>query len=135
LFGAKLTHATQRERMTSFSNGGSAFLLVLAQLDGIAAVLKNASARLEEIKAAAIRAAEEARHAAEREAARAQQSVEPIQDPVDPDAIITIPEAVRLTSLSRDTLNRRHRDKFIRLSERRFGMRRRDALLLTDRGS
>jgi hypothetical protein len=121
--------------VTSISNGSLAFLLVLGQLDSIAAALKETGARVEEIRAATARAAEkEARQAAEREAARVSQPAEPIQDhPADPDAIITIPEVVKLTSLSRDTLNRHHRDKFIRLSERRFGMRRRDALMLTDR--
>jgi hypothetical protein len=32
--------------------------------------------------------------------------------------------------VSIDTLRRKHRDKFIQLSTRRYGMRRRDALLL-----
>ena len=48
----------------------------------------------------------------------------------DPDRIVSIAEAARLSSLSIDTLRRRHRDKWLQLSERRFGMRRRDVLLL-----
>ena len=54
----------------------------------------------------------------------------PDPDRDDPDRIVTLAEAARLSSLSIDTLRRNHRDKFIRLSERRYGMRRRDVLLL-----
>jgi hypothetical protein len=43
---------------------------------------------------------------------------------------VTLAEASRLSSLSIDTLRRNHRDKFIRLSARRYGVRRRDVLLL-----
>jgi len=39
-----------------------------------------------------------------------------------PTASLRLAEAARLSSLSVDTLRRNHRDKFIRLSERRYGM-------------
>jgi hypothetical protein len=45
--------------------------------------------------------------------------------------IISIDEAARLSSLSKDTLARNYRDKFILLSQRRYGMRVSDALMLT----
>ena len=48
----------------------------------------------------------------------------------DPDRIVTLAEAAQLMGVSIDTLRRKHRDKFIQLSTRRYGMRRRDALLL-----
>lgn len=46
------------------------------------------------------------------------------------DRMIPITEVVRLTSLSRDTLMRRHRDKIRRLSPRRLAMRLGDVLEL-----
>ena|SRR6516165_3700465 len=48
----------------------------------------------------------------------------------DPDRIVTLAEAAQLMGVSIDTLRRKYRDKFIQLSARRYGMRRRDALLL-----
>jgi hypothetical protein len=44
--------------------------------------------------------------------------------------IVSIPEASRLSGLSHDSLQRHYADKIIHLSERRRGMRLRDALLL-----
>lgn len=49
---------------------------------------------------------------------------------VSMDRMIPITEVVRLTSLSRDTLMRRHRDKIRRLSPRRLAMRLGDVLEL-----
>ncbi len=98
--------------------------LLTAQLDGLAVVLKDAAARIETVKAAA--------QAAERETARTQQPVKRTSEhEPDPNAIVTIGEASRLSSLSIDTLRRKHRSKFIQLSERRYGMRRKDALMLS----
>ena len=100
--------------------------LLTAQLDGLAVVLKDATARIETIKSAA--------QAAE---VKTPPIPRPVETPVhapgegDPDRIVTLAEASRLTSLSIDTLRRRHRNKFVRLSERRFGMRRRDCLMLS----
>jgi hypothetical protein len=102
--------------------------LFTSQLDGLAVVLKDAAARIETIKAAA--------QAAERETARTEQPVERTSEHEsepqdDPDRVVTLAEASRLSSLSIDTLRRKHRSKFIQLSERRLGMRRRDALNLS----
>jgi hypothetical protein len=44
--------------------------------------------------------------------------------------IISLAEAARLANVSLDTLKRCHRDKIIRLSPRRQGMRQGDALRL-----
>ncbi len=99
-----------------------------AQLDSIAAILKEAGARIEAVKVSA--------QAAERDAEQARQAAGQVREPEppppadNPNRIVPIPEAARLSSLSVDTLNRNHRDKFVRLSERRFGMRLRDALML-----
>jgi hypothetical protein len=46
--------------------------------------------------------------------------------------IAPLSEAARLSGLSIDSLKRHHRTKFIQLSERRFGMRVADALMLAD---
>ena len=46
--------------------------------------------------------------------------------------IVPLPEASRLSSLSDDTLKRRHKDKLIHLSNRRLGMRVKDALMLAE---
>jgi hypothetical protein len=111
------------------SNPGLALLapLFAAQLDSIAVVLKDTAARVESIKAAAARAAEV-------ETPAIPQPVEtPAPDPDrdDPDRVVTLAEASHLSSLSIDTLRRKHRVKFIQLSARRLGMRRRDALNLS----
>jgi hypothetical protein len=96
-------------------------------LDGVAVALKDAADRINAVRAAA--------QAAERETARAEHTAKqtPEYGPgprEDPDRIMSIAEAARLSSLSIDTLRRRHRSKWVQLSERRFGMRRRDVLML-----
>jgi hypothetical protein len=48
------------------------------------------------------------------------------------DRIVELPEASRLSSLSVDTIKRRHADKLIKLSPRRVGIRLRDALMLSE---
>jgi hypothetical protein len=52
--------------------------------------------------------------------------------PVNPelDRIVSLDEAVRLSTLSRDGWRRYHADKLIRLSPRRVGVRLRDVLQL-----
>jgi hypothetical protein len=110
------------------SNSSLALLApsLATQLDRVAIALKDAADRIEAVRAAA--------QVAGREPAPVEQSVEtPERDPGskdDPDRIVTLAEASRLSSLSIDTLRRKHRNKFVQLSERRFGMRRRDALML-----
>jgi hypothetical protein len=44
--------------------------------------------------------------------------------------IVSLAEAARLSGLSQDGLLRHHRDKIIKLSPRRLGMRQGDALML-----
>jgi hypothetical protein len=46
--------------------------------------------------------------------------------------VISLKEASRLSSLSEDTIRRRHADKIIKLSPRRCGMHLEDALSLTN---
>jgi hypothetical protein len=50
--------------------------------------------------------------------------------PVELLRIVEPPEVERISTLSWDTIKRNHRDKIIRLSERRVGMRVGDALML-----
>jgi hypothetical protein len=45
--------------------------------------------------------------------------------------IVPLSEATRLSSVSEDTLLRHHRDKLVRMSPRRYGIRIRDALFLS----
>jgi hypothetical protein len=52
--------------------------------------------------------------------------------PLELSRIIELPEASRLSSLSIDTIKRRYKDKLIKLSPRRLGIRLRDALLLSE---
>jgi hypothetical protein len=47
------------------------------------------------------------------------------------DRILSLEQASEVSSLSVETLKRRHRGKLIRLSPRRFGIRLRDALMLS----
>jgi len=111
--------------------------LFTAQLDGVTIALKDVVAHVEAIRATAQAAGCEtvAAQVAGCETAPAERPVKkkPGYDSGpsdDPDRIVSIAEAARLSSLSIDTLRRRHRDKWLQLSERRFGMRRRDVLLL-----
>jgi hypothetical protein len=46
--------------------------------------------------------------------------------------IIPISEAAKLSSISPDGWYRHHKDKLIQLTEKRFGVRLRDALFITD---
>jgi hypothetical protein len=46
--------------------------------------------------------------------------------------IIPVSDAADLSSLSEDGWYRHHRNKLIRLSEKRYGVRLRDALFITD---
>jgi hypothetical protein len=98
--------------------------LLTTQLDGVAVALKDVTDRIEAIRAAA--------QVAERKPAPIKPPErDPKDDPKDDaDRIVTLAEAARLMGVSVDTLRRRYRHKFIALSEHRFGMRRRDALLL-----
>jgi hypothetical protein len=48
----------------------------------------------------------------------------------NPDRILTLREAAKLTSLSEDTLRRNHPDKIRKLSARRCGMKLRDVLAI-----
>jgi hypothetical protein len=50
----------------------------------------------------------------------------------DPRSIVTIPEVVQHTSLSRDTLDRHHREKYRRLSANRVGMTVADAIAIAE---
>jgi hypothetical protein len=49
--------------------------------------------------------------------------------------IASLTEAARLAGVSKDTLQRHHADKILKLSPRRLGMRVRDALMLGTRKS
>jgi hypothetical protein len=49
--------------------------------------------------------------------------------------IAPLSEASHLSGLSEDTLRRSHSDKLLKLSERRTGMRVRDALMLANEAS
>jgi hypothetical protein len=51
-------------------------------------------------------------------------------DWVELQRIVSFKEAIRLSGLSRDTLKRKYRDKIIKLSPRRLGMRLGDVLSL-----
>lgn len=46
------------------------------------------------------------------------------------DRILSLQEVAELTSLSKDTIKRRHKDKIVRLSPRRLGMWRSSVLTL-----
>jgi hypothetical protein len=45
--------------------------------------------------------------------------------------IVSLQEAARLAGCSQDTLRRNHRDKIVKVSDRRQGMRIKDALMLS----
>jgi hypothetical protein len=51
---------------------------------------------------------------------------------VELNRIIPIGEAAKLSSISPDGWYRHHKDKLIKLSEKRVGVRLRDALFITD---
>jgi hypothetical protein len=48
--------------------------------------------------------------------------------------VVSLAEAARLAGISEDTIKRNHRDKILQLSQRRLGMRIRDALNLRHEG-
>jgi hypothetical protein len=50
---------------------------------------------------------------------------------VELDRIISLDEAEQVSNLSQESWRRRHRDKIIKLSPRRVGVRLRDALMLS----
>ena len=106
---------------------GSSLALLGVQLACIDAALKDVVTRIEILRITAAKAAEQEVAQAEQPAAQSSEQ----SDRDDPDRIVSLSEASRLSSLSIDTLRRRHRDKWVQLSERRFGMRRRDALTLS----
>jgi hypothetical protein len=49
--------------------------------------------------------------------------------------VVSIAEAEQITSLSRDALQRHYREKIVRLSPRRVGMRLRDVLAIANSGA
>jgi hypothetical protein len=49
---------------------------------------------------------------------------------IEMERIVPLKEAARLAGCSADTLKRNHRDKIVQISDRRIGMRVRDALQL-----
>ena len=96
------------------------------QIEGVAAGLREIGARLETIKATAAAIHSDATH----ELRTLRETLEHRNESDDLDQIISIKEAAKLRGVSVDTLARNYRDKFVQLSERRFGMRKRDALML-----
>jgi hypothetical protein len=52
--------------------------------------------------------------------------------PIERLRIVTLVEAAQLSGVSKDTLLRHHRDKLVRLSPRRLGIRVGDALMLSE---
>jgi hypothetical protein len=57
---------------------------------------------------------------------------EPLPRRCELDQIISLQAAERASSLSVDSWKRHHRDKLVRLSPRRYGVRLRDALMLSN---
>jgi hypothetical protein len=55
--------------------------------------------------------------------------------PIERLRIVTLVEAARLSGVSKDTLLRHHRDKLVRLSPRRLGIRVGDALMLAEKSA
>jgi hypothetical protein len=89
-----------------------------AQIESIAAALREIGARLEAIKATAYSEVKLLRETLEHRASGD-----------DLDRIVPLKQAAKLRGVSVDTLTRTSRDKFIAISSARFGMRVRDALL------
>jgi hypothetical protein len=90
------------------------------QLDGVAAALKEASARIELARLAAQTVEREAALARSQPAPKHQErNPEPAENP---NRILSLAEAAQLTSLSSDTLRRRYRAQLVQLSERRYGL-------------
>ena len=97
-----------------------------AQVEGVAAGLREIGARLETIKATAAAIHGGAAH----ELQALKQTLEHRNKRDDLDRIIPLKEAADLRGVSVYTLRRRDRDKFVQLSDARFGMRLRDVLML-----
>jgi hypothetical protein len=96
-----------------------------AQIDGVAAGLREIGARLETIKATAA-----AIHSdAARQVQTLKETLELRNERGDLDRILSLKEAAKLRGVSVDTLKRTDSDKILQLSEARQGMRVRDALL------
>jgi hypothetical protein len=55
----------------------------------------------------------------------------PLNREFELDRFVPLAQVSELSTLSRDTIKRNHREKIIRLSPRRLGMRLRDALMLS----
>lgn len=96
-----------------------------AQIESAAAGLREIGARLETIKVTAAAIHDDAT----RDLQTLRETLEHHNERDDLDRIVSIKEAAKLRGVSVWTLNRTDREKFIRLSDARFGMRVRDALL------
>ena len=105
---------------------GSGLAALDAQIKGAAAGLREIGARLEAIKATATAIHSDAAH----ELQALKQTLDHRDKRDDLDRIIPLKEAAERRGVSVDTLRRTDRDKFVQLSEARFGMRLRDVLLL-----
>jgi hypothetical protein len=100
-----------------------------AQIESAAAGLREIGACLQTIKATAA-----AMHTdATRELVVLKQTLAHHSERDDLDRIVSLKEAAKLRGVSVDTLRRTDRDKFVRLSDARFGMRVRDALMIASR--
>jgi hypothetical protein len=97
-----------------------------AQIEGVAAGLREIGARLELIKATATAIHSDAAHKLQ----ALTETLEHRSERDDLDRILPLKEAAKRRGVSVDTLRRTDRDKFVRLSDARFGMRLRDVLLL-----
>jgi predicted DNA-binding transcriptional regulator AlpA len=49
---------------------------------------------------------------------------------LDLERVIPLPEVTAITSLSRDSLDRHHRDKYVRLGPRRIGIKMRNVIAI-----
>jgi hypothetical protein len=105
---------------------GSGLAALDAQIEGAAAGLREIGARLEAIKATATTIHSDAAH----ELQALKQTLDHRNERDDLDRILPLKEAAKRRGVSVDTLRRTDRDKFVQLSQARFGMRLRDVLLL-----
>jgi hypothetical protein len=96
-----------------------------AQIEGVAAGLREIGTRLELIKATA----QTIHSDANREIKALRETLEHHNERDDLDRIAPLKEAAKLRGVSEDTLRRTDPDKILRLSDARYGMRVRDALL------
>jgi hypothetical protein len=105
---------------------GSGLAALDAQIEGAAAGLREIGARLEAIKATASAIHNDATHKLQ----ALTETLEHRSGRDDLDRIVTLKEAADMRRVSVDTLRRKERDKFVRRSDARYGMRLRDVLLL-----